>query len=170
MPHPNLYSLTHNPNWVNLKPAQARRLRSLESWYRLHFLGCISPIIGQHQNTFIHVLCLYYWPNVTQCVHECVLHTFRAVFTSDLITRLTVRCGVGTWRHMTVFHISCVSSLGQKNIVRWYLGDCRPWGRAPVSTRAPTVSKGRGASWCVSWHHITFGSWQGKGLKPDQFI
>lgn len=50
------------------------------------------------------------------------------------------------------FHISCCSSLCQKT-VRWYLGNCRLRGRAPDSTRAPRVSRGRHVMMCQPASH-----------------
>lgn len=39
--------------------------------------------------------------------------------------------------------------------LRWYLGNCRQWGRAPDSTRAPRVIKGRDVMMCQpASHHV----------------
>lgn len=74
--------------------------------------------------------CAHVWHSVTHFTHH----------------PLTCRSGVVPLRLLQtivfVFYISCCSSLCQKT-ARWYLGNCRLWGRAPDSTRAPGVSKGK---------------------------
>lgn len=53
------------------------------------------------------------------------------------------------------FHIPRCSSLCQKT-VRWYLGNCRLWGREPDSTRALAVSRGGGGvTMCQPTSHHT---------------
>lgn len=42
------------------------------------------------------------------------------------------------------FHVPRCSTRCQK-MVRWYLGNCRIWGREPESSRVPTISRGRDA-------------------------
>lgn len=105
--------------------------------------------------------------------HTHVRFNSHLLFTlqTQLYPSLTFRGGVPSIRALQtiVFHVSCCSSLCQKT-VRWYLGNCGLWGREPDFHQSAWSQQEGGTSRRVSQHHIMFGSQQGKGLWPNQFI